>query len=514
MGFDESQIERYARHIILQEVGGRGQAKLLDSNVLVVGAGGLGSPLLLYLAAAGVGTLGIVDDDRVSLSNLQRQVIHTSDGLGDLKVKSAERAIHAINPDVTVVTHNERLTAENAMDLISAYDLVADGSDNFETRFLINDACYLAKRTLVSAAILRFDGQLSTFSFHHTKNVACGEGGALCVNDESMLERARILRDKGTNRAAFLSGQVDKYSWVDEGSSYLPSELACAFLLAQLEAVEQINGARKQAYEFYHQQLEQLEELGHIVRPHVPAECQTNHHLYHLLVADRGFAGLAVQLGTGFESVDVSGTTVTAGGATSLPVLARRTVAGGLAGFEWAVGVPGSIGGAVRMNAGGHGSDMSSVLVTATTLDLATGVVRVRPADGLALGYRSSDIGASEVVTSAKLRLTVGERVVGEERLAGIVRWRRENQPGGQNSGSVFTNPAGDSAGRLIDSAGLRGRRLGSAVVSERHANFIQADEGGSADDVRSLMDEVVRRVAEVHGVRLVPETVMVGFEE
>ncbi len=130
-------------------------------------------------------------------------------------------------------------------------------------------------------------GQLSAFSFHHTKNVACGEGGALCVNDESMLERARILRDKGTNRAAFLSGQVDKYSWVDEGSSYLPSELACAFLLAQLEAVEQINGARKQAYEFYHQQLEQLEEQGHIVRPHVPAECQTNHHLYHLLVADR-----------------------------------------------------------------------------------------------------------------------------------------------------------------------------------------------------------------------------------
>ena len=234
----------------------------------------------------------------------------------------------------------------------------------------------------------------------------------------------------------------------------------------------------------------------------------------NLLVADRGFAGLVVQLGTGFESVHVSGTSVTAGGATSLPVLARRTVADGLAGFEWAVGVPGSIGGAVRMNAGGHGSDMSSVLVTATTLDLATGVVRVRPADGLALGYRSSNIGASEVVTSAELRLTVGERVVGEERLAGIVRWRRENQPGGQNSGSVFTNPAGDSAGRLIDSAGLSGRRLGSAVVSERHANFIQADEGGSADDVRSLMDEVIHRVAEVHGVRLVPETVMVGFEE
>jgi adenylyltransferase/sulfurtransferase len=163
MSFNESQIERYARHIILQEVGGHGQAKLLDSKVLVVGAGGLGSPLLLYLAAAGVGTLGIIDDDRVSLSNLQRQVIHTTDGLGTAKVESAKRAIEAINPDVTVISHEARLTADNALDMISAYDLVADGSDNFETRFLINDASYFAERTLVSAAILRFDGQLSTF---------------------------------------------------------------------------------------------------------------------------------------------------------------------------------------------------------------------------------------------------------------------------------------------------------------------------------------------------------------
>jgi molybdopterin/thiamine biosynthesis adenylyltransferase len=163
MSFDESQIERYARHIILQEVGGHGQAKLLNSNVLVVGAGGLGSPLLLYLAAAGVGTIGIIDDDRVSLSNLQRQVIHTTEGLGTAKVYSAKRAINAINPDVAVITHEDRLTAENALDLFTAYDLVADGSDNFATRFLINDACYFAERTLVSAAILRFDGQLSTY---------------------------------------------------------------------------------------------------------------------------------------------------------------------------------------------------------------------------------------------------------------------------------------------------------------------------------------------------------------
>jgi dTDP-4-amino-4,6-dideoxygalactose transaminase len=130
-------------------------------------------------------------------------------------------------------------------------------------------------------------GQLAAFSFHHTKNISCGEGGALCVNDPGMLERARILRDKGTNRAAFLAGQVDKYSWVDEGSSYLPSELASAFLLAQLEAVDRVNEARQQAYEFYQQQLEGLEQQGHLVRPHLPPDCQTNYHLYHLLVADQ-----------------------------------------------------------------------------------------------------------------------------------------------------------------------------------------------------------------------------------
>lgn len=173
MSFDEVQIERYARHIILEEVGGQGQAKLLQSRVLVVGAGGLGSPLLLYLAAAGVGTLGIVDDDRVSLSNLQRQVIHTNNTLGAPKVESAERAIRALNPDLTVTSHQERLTAENALELISTYDLVADGSDNFETRFLINDACYLARKTLVSAAILRFDGQLSTFKAYEGGRHPC-----------------------------------------------------------------------------------------------------------------------------------------------------------------------------------------------------------------------------------------------------------------------------------------------------------------------------------------------------
>ena len=232
----------------------------------------------------------------------------------------------------------------------------------------------------------------------------------------------------------------------------------------------------------------------------------------NLLVSDGGFAGLAVQLGAGFQSIGVSGEMVTAGGATSLPVLARRTVADGLTGFEWAVGVPGSLGGAVRMNAGGHGSDMASVLEEATTINLLTGVRRVRPVDSLALDYRTSDVGPADLVTSAVLRLEAAPDGAGEEILAGIVRWRRENQPGGRNAGSVFTNPPGDSAGRLIDAAGLRGHRYGSAVVSERHANFIQVDDGGSADDVGGLMDEVVRRVLDVHGIRLHAEIVMVGF--
>ncbi|MCH7634008.1 MAG: molybdopterin-synthase adenylyltransferase MoeB [Proteobacteria bacterium] len=163
MEFSEEQIERYARHIILPEVGGEGQAKLLQSRVLVIGAGGLGSPLLLYLAAAGTGTLGVVDDDFVDLSNLQRQVIHGTGRIGAAKVESARETLGEINPEVTLVPHQTRLNAENALELIADYDLVADGSDNFATRFLVNDACYLAKTPLVSAALLRFEGQISTF---------------------------------------------------------------------------------------------------------------------------------------------------------------------------------------------------------------------------------------------------------------------------------------------------------------------------------------------------------------
>ncbi|ALJ34118.1 molybdopterin-synthase adenylyltransferase MoeB [Azospirillum brasilense] len=166
MDFTDTQLHRYSRHIILPEVGGVGQEALLRARVLVVGAGGLGAPLLLYLAAAGVGTIGVIDDDTVDLSNLQRQVIHDESSLGVPKVESAAARIRALNPDVAVEVHKMRLTKDNALDLIGRYDIVADGSDNFATRFLLNDACYFAGKTLVSAAILRFDGQVSTFKAH------------------------------------------------------------------------------------------------------------------------------------------------------------------------------------------------------------------------------------------------------------------------------------------------------------------------------------------------------------
>ena len=161
----DEQIERYSRHILLPEVGGIGQKKLIQSKVLVVGAGGLGSIILLYLAAAGVGTIGIIDDDKVELSNLQRQIIHKTEALGTYKVDSALLAIKSINPSIKVNIYKERLAVSNAENIISDYDVIADGSDNFETRFLVNDTCYFLRKTLVSAAILRFEGQISTFNY-------------------------------------------------------------------------------------------------------------------------------------------------------------------------------------------------------------------------------------------------------------------------------------------------------------------------------------------------------------
>ena len=169
----ELQIRRYARHIVLAEIGGIGQARLIAAKVLVIGAGGLGAPLLQYLAAAGIGTLGVIDDDTVDLSNLQRQVIHRTADIGMAKAESARKALGEINPEVTVHAHAERLTAANAGKIIAGYDIVADGSDNFATRYLVNDTCFRLKKTLVSAAILRFDGQISTYKAHEGADHPC-----------------------------------------------------------------------------------------------------------------------------------------------------------------------------------------------------------------------------------------------------------------------------------------------------------------------------------------------------
>jgi molybdopterin/thiamine biosynthesis adenylyltransferase len=163
MELTEAQFQRYARHLILDEVGEAGQAKLLQARVLIVGAGGLGSPLLLYLAAAGVGTLGVIDHDRVDLTNLQRQIVHATERIGVAKVESARQAVAAVNPEVNVEAHATELTAANVAALIARYDLVADGSDNFATRYLLTDACRAARKPLVAAALAPFDGQLSTF---------------------------------------------------------------------------------------------------------------------------------------------------------------------------------------------------------------------------------------------------------------------------------------------------------------------------------------------------------------
>ena len=233
----------------------------------------------------------------------------------------------------------------------------------------------------------------------------------------------------------------------------------------------------------------------------------------NLLVADAGFGGLAVVLGDGLAGIDIDGVRVEVGGAASLPVVARRTAAAGLSGFEWAVGVPGSIGGAVRMNAGGHGSDMAAVLAGVRVVDLRSGEDVEVQSTALDLGYRRSNLTSSQVVVSATLGLEPGDVAASQAAISEIVRWRRANQPGGQNAGSVFTNPPGDSAGRLIDLAGCKGLRVGSAEVSTKHANFIQADDGGSADDVFALMAEVRRRVAKTSGVVLAPETHLVGFD-
>ncbi|MFQ5455284.1 MAG: molybdopterin-synthase adenylyltransferase MoeB [Nitrospirota bacterium] len=160
--FTEEQLERYSRHIILPEVGGKGQKKINEAKVFCIGAGGLGSPSALYLAAAGVGTLGIIDADNVDMSNLQRQILHFTKDIDSPKVESAKEKLENLNPDTEVVTYREKLSSANVMEIIKDYDIVIDGSDNFPTRFLINDACFFSKKTLISGSIFRFEGQLTT----------------------------------------------------------------------------------------------------------------------------------------------------------------------------------------------------------------------------------------------------------------------------------------------------------------------------------------------------------------
>jgi UDP-N-acetylmuramate dehydrogenase len=235
----------------------------------------------------------------------------------------------------------------------------------------------------------------------------------------------------------------------------------------------------------------------------------------NVLVADAGYDGLVVVLGAFAAAITIDATSVTAGAGVLLPVLARRTAGAGLTGAEWMVGIPGSVGGAVRMNAGGHGSDMAAVLAGVRVTDLLSGEDREVSPDALALRFRGSAVADHEVVTAARFDLGAGDRAESEAEIAEIVRWRREHQPGGQNCGSVFVNPIPHqlSAGEVIDGLGLRGLRIGSAQVSDKHANFIQADEGGSAADVHAVMETVRSRVLAERGLALRSEVRLVGFE-
>jgi UDP-N-acetylmuramate dehydrogenase len=232
----------------------------------------------------------------------------------------------------------------------------------------------------------------------------------------------------------------------------------------------------------------------------------------NLLVSDAGFDGLVLVLGPGFADVDIEGTRVRAGARAKLPVVARQTAAAGLTGFEWAAGVPGSIGGAVRMNAGVHDADLSDALVRVRVVDLASGEDGVMAANDLHLEYRHSSLRDDQVVVWADLDLVAGDAAAARAAIKDKTQWRRDHQPGGRNAGSVFANPPGDSAGRLIEAAGCKGLRIGTAEVSPKHANFIQSDEGGTAADVYALIAEVRRRVFREHGVLLRPENHLIGL--
>ena len=235
----------------------------------------------------------------------------------------------------------------------------------------------------------------------------------------------------------------------------------------------------------------------------------------NMLVADDGFPGIAVALGNDFDASTIHQETATvdAGSGVALPSLARRCVSLNLSGFEWAVGVPGSIGGAVRMNAGGHGSDMQASISQVNLFDLNRSTVETKTKDEMAFGYRQSSITEEHIVLGVTLQLDHDKAGQGGEILNEIVSWRRENQPGGQNAGSVFVNPAGETSGELLDRLGLKGFRIGSAQVSSKHANFVQADVGGFAADVDAVIKAVAQRAYSETGIELRTEIQRVGFE-
>ena len=261
---------------------------------------------------------------------------------------------------------------------------------------------------------------------------------------------------------------------------------------------------------------DQVIAVSEVLRRHPGTETLVMGRGSNLLIADKGFDGVVVVMAPSSteNAVAVDGDIVEAGGAMLMPVLARRSVGAGRGGLEWCVGIPGTVGGAVRMNAGGHGADMATSVVDATVLSLRSGqIVRVS-AEQLGFYFRGSALSNNHVVLSVRMRTSSQEAATGTAEINAVVSWRREHQPGGRNAGSVFVNPgAGDeSAGALIDSAGLRGFTIGSVSVSEKHANFIQAVEGSTAADIAAVMAHVQSTVEQVHGIRIYSEVCLVGF--
>ena len=262
--------------------------------------------------------------------------------------------------------------------------------------------------------------------------------------------------------------------------------------------------------------VDQVVAVSEILRGHPEVDTLVMGRGSNLLIADAGFDGVVIVMAPSIaeKTVILDGDIVEAGGAMLMPVLARRSVGVGRAGLEWCVGIPGTVGGAIRMNAGGHGADMASSVVDATVLSLSSGqIVRVS-AEQLGFYFRGSALSSNHVVLSVRMKTAAQDSAIGTSEINAIVGWRRDNQPGGRNAGSVFVNPgAGDeSSGALIDSAGLRGFSVGAVSVSEKHANFIQAGDGATAADIAAVMTHVQSTVEAVHGIRLYSEVCLVGF--